>query len=429
MRRNYSSLFLLSLLIGMTVFSGCRDKVFQSYTANIPVYQDREAWRSAQTYEFQSPRALNRAGKIYLYQDYLFINEYLQGIHVFNNSDPSNPVNLGFLPVYGNAEIAINNNVMYLDNYHDLVLFDVTDPGNPRFMSRQNDVFNFTNWGYLSDYNEDLPMAEVDPEKGVVVSWEVGETTEEVSSGFWGWGFMQADAIMPSSGFDGGGASAAIAGPGIGGSTARFTIWDNHLYTLADDILTAWDLNGGIAQRSSLNLGDGMETLFPAAGYLFIGARAGMHIYDLSNPGAPSHTADFEHAVSCDPVVVQGDYAFVTLSSGQFCGGWRDQLDVIDISNISAPNLLYTYPMTNPRGLGVDEETLFICDGPDGLKVFDKSSLHQIDANLISHFPNIEANDVIPFNNVLLMTAEEGIYQYDYSDLQNIHLLSHISVQ
>jgi hypothetical protein len=128
-------------------------------------------------------------------------------------------------------------------------------------------------------------------------------------------------------------------------------------------------------------------------------------------------------------VVVQGDKAFVTLSTGTTCFGNVNELHVIDISNILSPSVMYIFNMTNPKGLGLDGNTLFLCDGPDGLKVFDKTDLSSIDQHQISHFTGIKAADVIPNAGVLLMTSSEGIFQYDYNDLQNIFEISHISVQ
>ena len=40
----------------------------------------------------------------------------------------------------------------------------------------------------------------------------------------------------------------------------------------------------------------------------------------------------------------------------------------------------------------------------------------------------MKALDVIPINNVLLMIAEDGLYQYDYSDINNLELLSVIPI-
>ena len=84
--------------------------------------------------------------------------------------------------------------------------------------------------------------------------------------------------------------------------------------------------------------------------------------------------------------------------------------------------------MTSPRGLGIDNKTLFVCDGNDGLKVYNATNVMQIGNNQVAHFSNIQATDVIPFNNRLLMIGEDGLYQYDYSNIQNITQLSRIPV-
>jgi hypothetical protein len=154
-----------------------------------------------------------------------------------------------------------------------------------------------------------------------------------------------------------------------------------------------------------------------------------MHILDISSPESPVTVSTYEHVRSCDPVVVDDHYAYVTLRSGNTCQGFNNQLEVIDIDNLSAPKLLETYPMTNPHGLGIDNATLFICDGNDGLKAFDASDIHNIDKNMVAHYKNINATDVIPLNNILIMIGEDGLFQYDYSNPKDIKLLSTIAVQ
>jgi hypothetical protein len=105
-----------------------------------------------------------------------------------------------------------------------------------------------------------------------------------------------------------------------------------------------------------------------------------------------------------------------------------NQLDVIDISDITSPKLLKSYPMFNPHGLGIDNGILFICDGADGLKIYDATNPLAIQSNMIAHFPGIDTYDVIPLGEILLLIGQDGLFQYDYSDLQNIRLLSHIEV-
>src|SRR5690606_2577958 len=96
-----------------------------------------------------------------------------------------------------------------------------------------------------------------------------------------------------------------------------------------------------------------IETIFPYEDKLFIGARSGMHIYDLATPENPQKISTYSHINSCDPVVVSGDYAYVTLRSGTTCEGFSNQLEVLDISNLASPSLVKVYPMHNPHGLGV----------------------------------------------------------------------------
>jgi hypothetical protein len=153
-----------------------------------------------------------------------------------------------------------------------------------------------------------------------------------------------------------------------------------------------------------------------------------MHILDISTPDAPALVSTYAHVTSCDPVVVDDQHAFVTLRSGTLCQGFTNQLEVIDISNLASPQLVTTYAMTNPHGLGKDGNTLFICDGTDGLKVYDASDVNHIDSKMLAHFTSIQATDVIPLNGVLMMMGAEGIYQYNYDNKDEIKLLSVIPI-
>ena len=99
---------------------------------------------------------------------------------------------------------------------------------------------------------------------------------------------------------------------------ARFTIVDDYLYTIDSWTLKSYDISDQLnpVYKEDVNLGWGIETIFPYNGNLFIGAQSGMHIYNLDNKESPEWVSTYEHMTSCDPVVVQGDYAFVTLRGG-----------------------------------------------------------------------------------------------------------------
>jgi hypothetical protein len=151
-----------------------------------------------------------------------------------------------------------------------------------------------------------------------------------------------------------------------------------------------------------------------------------MVIYDISIPLSPQRKTSFQHARSCDPVIVDDTLAYVTLRGGTVCGGTTNVLIVVNIKDINSTRLVSTYPMTNPHGLGKDGDLLFICDGTAGLKIYDASDPRKISDNLIKEYPDIDTYDVIPVNGILIMIGDDGLYQYDYSDVMNIHLLSSI---
>lgn len=158
-----------------------------------------------------------------------------------------------------------------------------------------------------------------------------------------------------------------------------------------------------------------------------MGTRTGMVIYETaSNPSAPTYLSVVSHMRACDPVVVQDNWAYVTVRSSSFCGGDINQLDIIDVSDVANPQLMKTYQMKEPHGLGIDNNTLFICDGSDGLKVFDATNPTEAGNHLIKRFGNIEAVDVIPYNGVAMVIGDNGIFQYDYSNPEDLELMSEI---
>jgi hypothetical protein len=216
---------------------------------------------------------------------------------------------------------------------------------------------------------------------------------------------------------------------GVGGSMARFTIVNDYLYAVSHSELYSISLaNPENPQLTATrNMGWNIETIYPFQNKLFIGSRTGMFIYSLSNPAAPTQLSQFNHATSCDPVIADERYAYVTLRSGTTCNGTINQLDVLDISNLSAPVLRKTVPMSNPHGLAKDGNKLFICDGKDGLKLYDASQ--PTAPQLVKQVPGIETYDVIALQGRAIVVAKDGLYQFDYSNGSNISQISKLSIE
>jgi hypothetical protein len=212
---------------------------------------------------------------------------------------------------------------------------------------------------------------------------------------------------------------------GKGGSTARFTICGNYLYTVNNYDMRVFDITtpDNPATLTKVSVGFGIETIFPRGdSLLFVGSQNGMYIYRISPSGIPNQVSYFQHIKSCDPVVADANYAYVTLNSTHsWCGRSTNELQIIDISNINYPNLKASYPLYGPQGLGIDNKTLFICDA--GLKVYDVTNVMNVK---LKHNFNISATDVIPYHGNLLVIGNDGFYQYKYQN-DTITFLSKIS--
>ena len=153
-----------------------------------------------------------------------------------------------------------------------------------------------------------------------------------------------------------------------------------------------------------------------------------MFVYNISNPESPTYKTSVRHINTCDPVFANDDYAFVTLraeNNGNWCGtAFANQLDIISVSNLDNAHLLYSYPMLSPYGLGLDGNTLFVTEGDSGLKIYDIKDVAKIDENLIQHMQGFNAYDVIPNNGTLILTGSDGLYQFDYTNINDIKMLS-----
>jgi hypothetical protein len=230
-----------------------------------------------------------------------------------------------------------------------------------------------------------------------------------------------ADAMLAS-----GQKSSTPFGAGVGGSMARFTIINDYLYTVTNWELNVFNISTPTSPMFSnkMSAGWNIETIYPFKDKLFVGGRSGMYIFGLQNPALPNSLGRFMHASSCDPVVADDKYAYVTLRSGRSCDGHSNQLDIIDIGNLTSPTLVKTYPMTNPNGLSKDGNLLFICDGKSGVRIYDASNVS--DLKLLKQIKNLNTYDVIAANKHALIVAEDGLYQFDYTDLNDVKLLSKI---
>ncbi len=375
----------------------------------------------------------------YVYDQYLFMVEENEGLHIYDNTDTENPVPVTFMEAPGGQGIAVRNGILYMNQYTDLVAFDLANPEKPELVGRTENVFE--------PYSI---FAQVLPNDQFVVDWAETSERRTISCnspefgqrGFWQDDLFFAESInvaRASSSFSNDAALSSAggsAGPdnvGQGGSLARFTISNGTLYAVDDQSLRVFDLSDPKAPEyaTKVDMGWGIETIFPYEDKLFIGANNGMHIYSVASPSAPEHLSTFEHVLSCDPVVVADDKAYVTLWGGRDCGSAGDQLEVIDVADARNPVSLQITPMSNSHGLGVAEGKLFLCAQWEGLKVYDLTEEGLLGEQL-SALDNINARDVIvlPGNNDLIVLGygADGIQQFKYTDAGALRSTSRINL-
>jgi len=211
-------------------------------------------------------------------------------------------------------------------------------------------------------------------------------------------------------------AAKASVSNGAGGSTARFTISGNYLYVVDNQTLKAINISDPSkpALKSQTSVGLNIETIFPYNDKLFIGSSSSMYIFSLTDPEHPTQVAKADYIIrmACDPVVAKDNVAYATLRSTSFCGGTQSALVTYNITNISQPVLANTITMFSPYGLGMKDNSLYVCEGPGGLKVFNITNKYS-PVQVGSGITNEVFYDVIPYGNVLIAQIEGGVALYD----------------
>lgn len=326
------------------------------------------------------PSVINYPGKIWLQNNLLLVNDLYTGVHFFDISDPRNPQRLYFLTISNNVDIAVKNNILYADSYGHLLAYDITVLTNPVLVSVQSNAVGFP----------------VD-----VFAWNLGDDTMEP-------GFF--DFLM---GFGCSCAAVDYASDGVstGGSTARFSIAGNVLYTLKDgSAIQAFDITDP-AHPQSLPEADISEwdaqTLFPYQDKLFVGTMNGMLIYDISNPIQPRRISQFVHARASDPVIVHSDVAYFTLQNAMDYP-WN-RLEAVFLNDYTNLLPLTQVSLYNPLGLAAQGDYLYVCDSYQGLAMFHiadyNAGVFSQGIGLLGYAETGYAYDLIPFSQYLILSG------------------------
>lgn len=120
----------------------------------------------------EEARPIESLGKIYYKTPFMFATEKGKGIHIINNTNPSQPEKIAFLSISGNTEMAVKGNLLYANNRLDLVTLDISNLDSVRIVSRLKNVFPSLESAGLFPPDFSGYFECVDPAKGVVLRWE-----------------------------------------------------------------------------------------------------------------------------------------------------------------------------------------------------------------------------------------------------------------
>lgn len=184
------STFLIVFVIAMLV--GCKER--DNYNAQpkstqgyAPVYYDSLA--IVNSIKILPPQPLKKNGIIHLYKTYLLIVVPDSGVHVFDNKDTTKgPIPVGFIGFSGMEDLAVKNDVLYIQSYIGLAYIDISNLPNIQVLGFFVDTtgrkgYDLLNWkldrlGVTKNTNGRIFTECPDESKGRIIDWRLKDLVE-----------------------------------------------------------------------------------------------------------------------------------------------------------------------------------------------------------------------------------------------------------
>jgi len=433
MMKRIAPLLYIVMIAFSFIFSGC-ELMNGTETAEVAYFTPIFATVEELTMDISIDPPLDYAqsGKVITYGDYVFVNSPNKGIHIVDNTDPGNPINKSFISLAGNIDMAIVDDHLYADMFSALVVLDISNIDEPILLEDYTveDVFyfdqywNYPSWEELEAYDYDrVGYENLDMSQGIVLDWEIEIRQEEVENyDMYSIGVAVKDSEDMST-EDGGSGQVSTAG-----SMTRFLPIDQFLYTISFNELVLFELTSSHQplRWGKLDTETWAETLFRLNDILYVGSTNGMLMYDVTDAGNPTYINRIEHFRSCDPVVADEAYAYVTLRGGTNCWTDLNELQIIDIQDPQNLSVVGRHILYNPHGLAVIGDHLIVCDGTAGVKVVDIAD--RMAPTILGTYPIDFAYDVIVSYPTALVVGEQVMYQYDISNLPELVKISEFDI-
>ena len=138
----------LSLLGMLFILQSCTKEncmhTFKGVTYN-PVYAPMATLRSV---SIEPAKPITSNGKMFIKGNYIFLNEVDKGFHIIDNTNPASPQRISFVSIPGNLDLIAKGNYLFVDNYVDLLTFDISNPSNIQLVKRTENALPSRQYNY-----------------------------------------------------------------------------------------------------------------------------------------------------------------------------------------------------------------------------------------------------------------------------------------
>jgi len=210
----------------------------------------------------------------------------------------------------------------------------------------------------------------------------------------------------------------------------HFTVSNNRLYVPANTELRIFDVTnqgnpallGSYSSPDPLGRGWGLEL---ADGFAYVcDFRAGIKIFDISDPGTPLYNGQYRTTAEAADVEVIGNTAYV-------CNFWGQSMDVLNISSKSSPTRIRTINFTAfgwIRSASASGSYLYVAGSEAGIYVLDISTPTSPILIRRVQTGDIATEVAISEGRLLVADGTGGLKIYSLSNPSNPSLLASRSI-
>lgn len=337
-------------------------------------------WRAPSA---STPTGLVSPINLTLSEQTLFVSDPYTGVHVYDVADPAAPRAVATIALKDNRGTAVKDDILYASEGRNLLVY-----------RRAGDTFTF-----LTELEAEYDYGYWD-ESGATAKFKGGE-----ESYYYACSCGSTDMVSP-----------VPLSDSQGSSYATFAAIDDYLYHVDYTTLVVYDIAAPDQPKeiARKHFGWAIETIYPTEQLLFLGGSQGMYIFDRVDPAAPNPIGQVEHFHACDPVVVSGSTAYVTLRGGNACGATNDVLLTVNIADPSHPRIVAEKAISTPYGLAVHEPLLYVSTGQSGYALLDVTS--PTEPSQLAAWTDWATRDFLWSDDLLFVLGFDDLRIYDVSD-------------